>query len=176
MKRSRVDDPKVRKAQILAAAEAALEQQRKNVLTATQQVAAVQAEARNAERAAEEVAGRLGRMERELAGLEQVRAEAEQRLVRAQTGLAAAEAKVAAQKQAIGAVEGQIAAARTDREQLGAKLDAADKEGVEVAVGGCAQNSGDVAAGFGGQFVDVPRRRELLARSRIRSLREGCCR
>jgi chromosome segregation protein len=122
----------------LTAAEAVLEQQRKNVLTATQQVAAVQAEARNAERAAEEVAGRLVRMERELAGLEQVRAEAEQRLVRAQTGLAGAEAKVAAQKQAIGAVEGQIAALRVGRDQkkeslAQARLDLAEhRQKVEV--------------------------------------------
>ena len=93
---------------LLAAAEAALEQQRKSVLTATQQVAAVQAEARNADRAAEEAAGRLQRMERELAGLDAARAEAEQRLVRAQAGLAEAEARVAAGKQAIVAVEGQI--------------------------------------------------------------------
>jgi chromosome segregation protein len=122
----------------LAAAEGALEQQRKNVLTATQQVAAVQAEARNAERAAEEVAGRLARMERELAGLEQARAEAEQRLVRAQTGLAAAEAKVAAQKQAIAAVEAQIATLRADRDQkkeslAQARLDLAEhRQKVEV--------------------------------------------
>jgi chromosome segregation protein len=122
----------------LAAAEGALEQQRKNVLTATQQVAAVQAEARNAERAAEEVAGRFVRMERELAGLEQVRVEAEQRLVRAQTALAVAEAKVAAQKQAITAVEGQIAALRADRDQkkeslAQARLDLAEhRQKVEV--------------------------------------------
>jgi chromosome segregation protein len=102
---------------LLAAAEAALEQQRKSVLTATQQVAAVQAEARNADRAAEEAAGRLQRMERELAGLDAARAEAEQRLVRAQAGLAEAEARVAAGKQAIVAVEGQIAALRADRDQ-----------------------------------------------------------
>jgi chromosome segregation protein len=122
----------------LTAAEGALEQQRKNVLTATQQVAAVQAEARNADRAAEELAGRLVRMERELAGLEQVRVEAEQRLVRAQTGLAGAEAKVAAQKQAIAAVESQITTLRADRDQkkeslAQARLDLAEhRQKVEV--------------------------------------------
>jgi len=122
----------------LAAAEAALEQQRKQVLTATQQVAAVQAEARNADRAAEEVVARLQRMERELAGLEAARAEAEQRLVRAQAGLAEAEGRVAAEKQAIVAVEGQIAALRLDRDQkkellAQARLDLAERrQKVEV--------------------------------------------
>ena len=101
----------------LAAAETALEQQRKNVLTATQQVAAVQVEARNADHAAEEVMARLQRMERELAGLQTARAEAEQRLVRAQAALAEAEGRVAAEKQAIVAVESQIAALRIDRDQ-----------------------------------------------------------
>ncbi|MDD2762568.1 MAG: chromosome segregation protein SMC [Opitutaceae bacterium] len=101
----------------LTAAEAALEQRRKQVLAATQQVAAVQAETRNADKASEEVAGRIQRMERELAALEQARVEAEQRLVRAQAGLAEAEGKVAAQKQAIEALEGQIDALRTDRDQ-----------------------------------------------------------
>ena len=101
----------------LAAAEAVLEQRRKHVLAATQQVAAVQAEARNADKTSEEVAGRLERMERELAGLEQARIEAEQRLIRAQAGLAEAEERVAAQRQAILALENQIAALRADRDQ-----------------------------------------------------------
>jgi chromosome segregation protein len=122
----------------LTAAEAALELQRKNVLTATQQVAAVQVEARNADRAAEEVAARLQRMEHELAGLETARVEAEQRLVRAQAALAEAEARVAAEKQAIVAVEGQIAALRVDRDQkkeglAQARLDLAERrQKVEV--------------------------------------------
>ena len=122
----------------LAAAESALEQQRRHVLTATQQMAAVQAESRNADRAVEEVAARLQRMERELAGLQAARAEAEQRLVRAQAALAEAEDKVAAEKQAIGAVEGQIAALRADRDQkkealAQARLDLAERrQKVEV--------------------------------------------
>jgi chromosome segregation protein len=122
----------------LAAVEAALELQRKQVLIATQQVAAVQAEARNADRAAEDVVARLQRMERELAGLQAARAEAEQRLVRAQSALAEAEAKVAAEKQAIVAVEGQIAALRLDRDQkkeglAQARLDLAERrQKVEV--------------------------------------------
>jgi chromosome segregation protein len=101
----------------LAAAESVLEQHRKHVLTATQQVAAVQAEARNADKTSEEVAGRLERMARELAGHEQARIETEQRLIRAQAALAEAEEKVAAQRQAILALENQIAALRTDRDQ-----------------------------------------------------------
>ena len=101
----------------LAAAEAALELRRKDVLAATQLVAAVQAEARNASQDSEEVTGRLQRMERELAGLEQTRAEALQRLQRAQAGQAEAEHKVTAQKEAILALENQIAAHRADRDQ-----------------------------------------------------------
>lgn len=122
----------------LTAAEAALEQQRKQVLTATQQVAAIQVEARNADRASEEAAARLQRMERELAGLETARAEAEQRLVRAQAALAEAEDRVAAGKQAITAVEVQIAALRVDRDQkkeglAQARLDLAERrQKVEV--------------------------------------------
>jgi len=100
----------------LAAAEAVLEQRRKHVLTTTQQVAGVQAEARNADKTSEEMASRLERMEHELAGLEQARMEAEQRLIRAQAGLAEAEERVAAQRQAILALENQIAALRTDRD------------------------------------------------------------
>jgi chromosome segregation protein len=101
----------------LAAAESGLEQHRRHVLTTTQQVAAVQAEARNADKTSEEVAGRLERMARELSGLEQARIETEQRLLRAQAALAEAEGKVAAQRQAILALENQIAALRTDRDQ-----------------------------------------------------------
>lgn len=101
----------------LAAAEAALEQRRKHVLTVTQQVAGMQAEARNADKTSEEVASRLERMEHELAGLEQARMAAEQRLIRARAGLAEAEERVAAQRQVILALENQIAALRTDRDQ-----------------------------------------------------------
>jgi chromosome segregation protein len=106
-----------RLAAALAAAEAALEQSRKEVLTATQQVAAVQAEARNADKASEEMAGRLQRMERELAGLEQARAEAEARLARARASLTDAEQKVAGQKEAIAAVDARLNGHRADRDQ-----------------------------------------------------------
>jgi len=101
----------------LTAAEAALEQRRKDVLTATQQVAAVQAEARNADKASEEMAGRLARLERELAGLEQARTEAEARLTRAQASLTDAEQKVAGQKAAIVAVEARLNDLRAARDQ-----------------------------------------------------------
>ena len=101
----------------LAGAETALEQKRKLVLAAGQQVAAVQAEARNADQSRDEVAGRLPRMERELADLERARTEAAQRLVHAQASLSGAEAEVAAQREAIVALENQIAALRADRDQ-----------------------------------------------------------
>jgi len=101
----------------LTAAEAALEQRRKDVLTATQQVAAVQAEARNADKASEEMAGRLQRMERELAALDQARTEAEARLARARASLADAEHRVAGQKEAIAAVETRLDDFRAERDQ-----------------------------------------------------------
>ncbi|HUL52471.1 MAG TPA: chromosome segregation protein SMC [Opitutaceae bacterium] len=101
----------------LAGAEAALEQRRKLVLAATQQVAAVQAEARNADQTRDEVSVRLPRMERELAALAEARTEAERRLGRAQGSLTDADARVAAHKEAIGTLESQIAALRTDRDQ-----------------------------------------------------------
>jgi len=101
----------------LAAAEAALEQRRKDVLAATQQVATIQAEARSATQASEELTNRFQRMEREVTGLEQLRIEAGQRLQRAQAGLAAAEGKVATQKQVILDCENRMAALRADRDQ-----------------------------------------------------------
>ncbi len=101
----------------LAEAEGALEQRRKDVLGATQQVAAVQAEARNADKASEDLNLRLLRMERELADLESARTDAEQRLRRAQSGLAEVEEKFAALKGTIDTIEGRLSDLRTSRDQ-----------------------------------------------------------
>ena len=106
-----------RLAAALAAAETALEQRRKDVLAATQQVAAVQAEARNADKASDELAGRLPRLERELAGLDRARTEAETRLTCARASLADAEQKVADRKEAIAALEARLVDLRAARDQ-----------------------------------------------------------
>ncbi len=100
----------------LAEAEQALEQKRTEVLAATQQLAAVQAEQRNAQRAVEEIANRLRRMEGELVSLEQARNEAHQRFERAQAGLAEADTQATARRESIHQLETRITEVRTDRD------------------------------------------------------------
>ncbi len=100
----------------LAEAEQTLEQRRADVMTATQTVAAVQAEQRNAQRNAEDVGNRLRRMENELIGLEQARNEAHARWERAQAGLAEADATAVAQREKIHALEIRLNEVRTDRD------------------------------------------------------------
>jgi chromosome segregation protein len=102
--------------QRLAEAEQALEQRRTEVLAATQTLAAVQAEQRNAQRALEDVGNRLNRMEGELVALEQARNEAHARWEKAQTGLAEADAAAIAQREKINQVETRIIEIRTDRD------------------------------------------------------------
>jgi len=101
----------------LAEAEQALEQRRADVLTATQTVAAVQAEQRNAQRAVEDVASRLNRMESELVSLEQARNEAHARWEKAQAGLAEADAAANAHREKIQQLETRVNELRTDRDQ-----------------------------------------------------------
>ncbi|HVU34744.1 MAG TPA: chromosome segregation protein SMC [Opitutaceae bacterium] len=100
----------------LAEAEQALELRRGEVLTATQNVAAIQAEQRNAQRNAEEIGNRLRRMENELTAVEQARNEAEARWQKAQTGLAEADATATAQREKIHQLETRITEVRTDRD------------------------------------------------------------
>ena len=100
----------------LAAAELAVEQRRAEVLTITQNVAAVQAEQRSAQRALEDVGNRLRRMETELTTLEQARNEAHARWDKAQAGLAAADAEATAQREKIHQLETRIVETRTDRD------------------------------------------------------------
>jgi chromosome segregation protein len=100
----------------LAEAEATLETKREEVLTATQEVAAVQAEQRNAQRSLEEVSTRLKRMESEVASVENARYEAHSRWERAQTQLAEAETAVAQGRERIQQVETRIVEVRTDRD------------------------------------------------------------
>jgi chromosome segregation protein len=100
----------------LAEAEATLEAKREEVLTATQEVAAVQAEQRNAQRSLEEISNRLKRMESEVASVENARHEAHARWEKAQTQLAEAESTVAQGRERIQQLETRIVEVRTDRD------------------------------------------------------------
>ena len=101
----------------LAEAEATLEQKRKDVLAASQAAATITSEEKTAQRAYEEAAHRLARMENELANLKRDHDEALTRLTRAQVQLAEAEGKVAAQKEKIAAVEATIVEKRESRDE-----------------------------------------------------------
>lgn len=100
----------------LVAAEQALEQRRADVLTATQLLASVQAEQRNAQRALEEILSKLHRMEGELVAVEQARNEAHARWEKAQAGLTAAEASTTGQREKIQKLETRLTEIRTDRD------------------------------------------------------------
>jgi chromosome segregation protein len=100
----------------LAEAEATLEAKREEVLTTTQEVAAVQAEQRNAQRSLEEISNRLKRMESEVASVENARHEAHSRWERAQAQLAEAESAVAQGRERIQQIETRIVEVRTDRD------------------------------------------------------------
>ena len=100
----------------LTEAEQTVEQRRAEVLTATQNLAAVQAEQRNAQRNSEEIGHRLSRMENELVSLEHARNEAHARWEKAQVGLAAADGAAVAQREKIQRLETRIVEVRTDRD------------------------------------------------------------
>ena len=100
----------------LAAAEQTLEQRRADVLAATQTAAAQQAELRNAQRAQDDVSGRVRRMEAELAALLQARNEAQSRWEKARATLVGAEAAVTAQREVVQKLEVRLNEVRTDRE------------------------------------------------------------
>ncbi len=101
----------------LVAAEQALEQKRKEVLTSSQHAATVFTEGKNVQRTHDEAAARLIRMENELANLKRDQDEALARLARAQSQLGEAEAGVIAQKQKISVTEAAITEKRTARDQ-----------------------------------------------------------
>ncbi len=100
----------------LAEAEQKLEQSRTDVLTATQSLAAAQADQRGAQRNADDVANRLARMENELVSLEQARNEAHARWEKAQVGLAEANAAAVAQREKIQQIEVRLGELRADRD------------------------------------------------------------
>ena len=122
----------------LAAAEAALEQKRKDVLAASQIAAANHTEEKNAQRAHDDAANRLARMENELLNLKRDHDEAVARHAKAQILLGEAESGVAAQKLKIATTETSITDKRADRdlkkESLAqARLELADRrQKVEV--------------------------------------------
>jgi chromosome segregation protein len=100
----------------LAEAESTLEQRREEVLSSTQQVAAVQAEQRNAQRSLEEISGRLKKMETEVVSVENARNEAHARWERAQEQLTQANEAVNQGRERIQQLETRIVEVRTDRD------------------------------------------------------------
>jgi chromosome segregation protein len=100
----------------LAEAEQTLEQRRGEVLAATQTLAAVQAEQRNARRNVEDVGSRLTRMENELVALENARNEAHARWEKAQIGLTEADTAATAQREKLRQLETRIVEVRTERD------------------------------------------------------------
>ncbi len=100
----------------LGEAEQGLEAKRAEVLEASQNLATVQQEERNAQRAAEEVANRVERMSRELEALEAARHETQARFDRAREQLVNAEQAVEAGRVRINELETLISAQRTERD------------------------------------------------------------
>jgi len=100
----------------LAEAEMILEAKRAEVLEASQNVATVQSEERNAQRALEEIGTKANRMESELQGLEAQRNETQTRFERAQAALTEAAAAVEAGRARIHEMETRLTELRTDRD------------------------------------------------------------
>jgi chromosome segregation protein len=97
-------------------AETGLEEKRAEVLEASQNLATVQQEERNAQRAVEEVAQRVERMDRELQQLEAARHETQSRFEKARLQLVEAERSVEAGRARIHELETTVAAQRTERD------------------------------------------------------------
>jgi chromosome segregation protein len=122
----------------IAEAEALVETKRAEVLSATQQLAALQAEQRNAQRTFDEISSRLLRKDSEVGALEAARNEAHNRWEKAQAQLAAADGTVTQGRERIQQLETRIVEVRTDRdlkrETLGqARLELAEhRQKVEV--------------------------------------------
>ncbi len=100
----------------LTEAETGLEEKRAEVLEASQNLATVQQEERNAQRAVEEVAQRVERMDRELQQLEAARHETQSRFEKARLQLVEAEQSVEAGRARIHELETTVAAQRTERD------------------------------------------------------------
>jgi len=100
----------------LAGAEQALEERRSGVMSATQAVAAAQAEDRNARKGAETAVARSQRLEQDWAAVERARDEAQARWDKAREGLAQAEASAAKHRQKIEELESSLTIVRADRD------------------------------------------------------------
>ena len=114
----------------LAEAEQALEQRRVELMAATQTVAAAQADQRGAQKAADDAANRVRRMDQELKTVEGARNEAQARWQKAQLALAEAEGQVAAQRDKISGLEARLAETRVERD---AKRDGLAQARLELA-------------------------------------------
>ncbi len=131
------DDQKARDAQkavcdaintAITEAEATLQQKREEELAVTQQVAAIQAEQRNAQRALEDISNKLRRMEAESTSVEAARNEAHARWEKAQASLAEAEALHVQGRERIQQMEARIAELRATRDAKRDELNAARLE------------------------------------------------
>ncbi len=100
----------------LAEAETNLEAKRAEVLEASQNVATVQSEERNASRALDEIGTKANRMESELQGLEAQRNEMQTRFERAQSALTEATNAVESGRARIHEMDTRISELRTDRD------------------------------------------------------------
>jgi chromosome segregation protein len=100
----------------LAEAEVTLEAKRAEVLEASQNVATVQSEERNAQRSLEEIGTKANRMESELQGLEAQRNETQSRFERAQAALTEAATAVESGRVRIHEMETRLTELRTDRD------------------------------------------------------------
>jgi len=100
----------------LQSAEQTLEEKRTALLASTRQTAALQAEQRSAERARDDEAQRLQRMERQMEELAAARADAQARFERAKAGLAEAETQSADERAKIEALETRLVELRTARD------------------------------------------------------------
>ncbi|MBC8010932.1 MAG: AAA family ATPase [Burkholderiales bacterium] len=100
----------------LTECETGLEEKRGEVLEASQNLATVQQEERNAQRAVEEIAQRVQRMDRELQQLEATRHETQSRFDRAREQLVNAEQSVEAGRVRIHELETNITTLRTERD------------------------------------------------------------
>ncbi|MFA6959969.1 MAG: chromosome segregation protein SMC [Opitutaceae bacterium] len=100
----------------LAECETLLEEKRAEVLEASQTVATVQSEERNAQRALDEIGAKANRMESELQGLEAQRNETQTRFERAQAALTEAANAVESGRARIHEIETRITELRTDRD------------------------------------------------------------
>ncbi|MBC8040186.1 MAG: chromosome segregation protein SMC [Opitutaceae bacterium] len=100
----------------LAEAEVTLEAKRAEVLEASQNVATVQSEERNAQRSLEEIGTKANRMESELQGLEAQRNETQSRFERAQAALTEAATSVESGRVRIHEMETRLTELRTDRD------------------------------------------------------------